>query len=710
MLGGSSPVGPFMELYIDESWVDVSSYVRYENKIKLTGGRPDEAGKLQRGTCKFTLNNRDGLFSPRNPRSPYYRKIGRNTLCRTGVTYAGTRRYRFYGEISSWPAEWDVSGRDVWVPIEASGIMRRLSQGNSPLRSTLYRGLTREKSNPVKAYWPMEDGENASFLASAVANSFNMTYTGTPTLASYDGFNCSSPIPVMGTATFTAKVKPYVVTNETQIRFLMAIPTAGETTGEVVCRINTTGSAARWDLVYDTSGTSSFRLLAYDSNGVLLQDSGVLNFLTVDGALTRVSVEMTQSGSNVNNTVSVLYEDVGLVNDTTTFLAMTMGRVTSIQFAPGGGLTETAIGHLSLQVDTTSSFDLFDQFHAYDGENPSNRLTRLCVEEGIPFQVVSLGQGGNIVSMGPQGIKTLVDLLHECVDVDMGMLYEPRDAFGLEYRTRLSLHNQDPHITLSYSASDLFTIPVPVDDDQLATNDVTVTRNKGASARAVQETGPLSILPPPAGIGLYDSADTFSLEDDEQLASQASWRLHLGTVDEPRYPSISVHLMRPTFVASYALATAALTLGLGDRILVTDSPAHLPPDDISQLAQGFAETYDQFEHVIDFNCAPESPWRIGYLDDDVLGRADTTGSELTSAVAADALTFRVTTTGGPVWVQDVAEFPFDVMIGGEVMTVTGISGTTSPQTFTVTRSTNTIVKAHTAGTDVALLQPMIIPL
>jgi hypothetical protein len=46
------------------------------------------------------------------------------------------------------------------------------------------------------------------------------------------------------------------------------------------------------------------------------------------------------------------------------------------------------------------------------------------------------------------------------------------------------------------------------------------------------------------------------------------------------------------------------------------------------------------------------------------------------------------------------------MIGGEVMTISGISGATSPQTFTISaRSVNGVVKEHAAGKPVNLARP-----
>ena len=57
---------------------------------------------------------------------PYYRKIGRNTFDPCLWSGRGKRIPRFFGEIPAWPPRWDPSGRDAYVPVEASGVLRRL--------------------------------------------------------------------------------------------------------------------------------------------------------------------------------------------------------------------------------------------------------------------------------------------------------------------------------------------------------------------------------------------------------------------------------------------------------------------------------------------------------------------------------------------------------------------------------------------------------
>ncbi|WP_158896169.1 hypothetical protein [Amycolatopsis anabasis] len=112
---------------------------------------------------------------------------------------------------------------------------------------------------------------------------------------------------------------------------------------------------------------------------------------------------------------------------------------------------------------------------------------------------------------------------------------EQRDFVALRYRTRASLYNQAP-TALDYAAGHISEPFEPEDDDQLTANDVHVTREGGSSYRAVEETGALSVQPPPDGVGRYEKDNlTINMDADGQLTDHANWRLHLGTVDEARY-------------------------------------------------------------------------------------------------------------------------------------------------------------------------------
>lgn len=712
-------LSPKVELYLGETWVDITrtsadeAGVYYRDAITITRGRSDEAAHADPSTCTFTLNNRDGRFSLRNPLSPYYGLLARNTPVRISVMQNGERRYRFHGEISSWPIRWDISGQDVYVPVVASGIKRRLQQGSIPLKSAVYRDLSNRDS--IVAYWPCEDGQNSTSVASAINGVQPLRISGTPEFATYSDWAGSDPILSMQTARLSASMPHYTITGETSIRFFCKVNTAVPASYQNLLYLKTTGTVTYWQLSVKSDG--SLRLIARPSDeSVDYLDTGDDDFDMNTAGLRVITLEMVENGSDVDWSLSA--EDfsndlpmdgtIEITVDEGTISSQTVGRISQITLGNNSGLGDVIIGHISVATDTSAYTDSERSLTAWNDENPAARVGRLCEEEDIASVIVINGAFGNDVTMGDQHSATVIDLLHACEDTDLGMLYEPRDQFGLAYRTRLSRYNQDPTLALDYSAHELADALNPVDDDQQLSNDVTVARTDGSSVRAVLASGALSVSDPPDGVGRYDTSVTISLADDDQLADQAGWRLLLSTVDEARYPQIALNLKHPSF-ADLTLMNGAMVLDIGDRITIDNPPAWLPPDQIDLIVLGYTETFDQCEYNMIINCVPGSPYRVAFMDDDVLGRVDTDGSVLAADIDATATSISVTSSGA-VWTTDTNDWPFDIRCGGEQMTVTAISGSSSPQTFTVTRSVNSVAVAHTAGTDVRLNQPAIISL
>ena len=69
---------------------------------------------------------------------------------------------------------------------------RRLGQGASPVRSTLYRGISSIGADLV-GYWPMEDGVGSSTIKAVVGRIGRII--GSPALAAYDDMPASAAIP-----------------------------------------------------------------------------------------------------------------------------------------------------------------------------------------------------------------------------------------------------------------------------------------------------------------------------------------------------------------------------------------------------------------------------------------------------------------------------------------------------------------------------------
>jgi hypothetical protein len=633
-----------------------------------------------------------------------------NTWTVSSEAYLSDRLYRFTGEVSTWPQKWDLTGTDVWVEVQASGVLRRLQQGRSPVQSALRRQLSTVSTN-VKAYWPMEDN-GADRFASAIAGKPSMwpIVSGIDAAADTD-FVGSDALPTFTTGSYRGQVPYYAATGESMMRFLLKVPTGGFASAKRLMMASTTGTAARWD-VWSTS-TGNLHITVYDADDVSLatQNTGLA---CNGGELLLVSLELTQNGADIDYGLVILEQGAGSGSfNSYTLTTNTFGRIDYVYVGgqDGQDLGGTVIGHVSVHNAVASIFSDVAQFNGWGaygtskGENPTTRISRLSEENDLPHLYArSYGLSGNYTALGAQGVKTYLELVREAVAADLGLLFEQIDEVGIGYRSRVSLYNQVARLTLSYTGNELADTMLPTDDDQNVRNDITVSRPRGSSVRKSLDSGPLSTLDPPNGVGRYDEAVSINVGTDDQLDYQANWRLRLGTVDEARYPQIKIQLRHEPFESTTASRLAVLITDIGDRIVVTDLPAWLPPDDASQLVQGYSERFDQFTHEITFNCTPESPWHVAVYD---TSRYDTAGSELTSGITSTATSVSVTTTLGQVWVQDAGEMPFDIKCGGERMTVTAVSGATSPQTFTVTRSVNGIIKAHDAATSLSLFDPAV---
>lgn len=684
--GEASNGNPVMaEMKINGVWIDITSYVMVRDEsgnISITKGQPDESTLPDKSTCSFLLNNRDGRFSPRNPSGVYFGLIGRNTEFRISVPENTSKNYRFWGEISEWPQKWDTTGTDIWVEVQASGLFRRLSQGRAPTHSVVYDAITSGAMGDFQDYWPCEDPVDSTLVASALVNHSPMTIAGSPVFAAFDQFPTSDPLPTMTGAQFTGGVKKYSDPTATQVRFFLAVPADGAPEHKIICRIAQDDSAfttAYWELAYvATTGTpGTLSLAALDGDGSLL---GITldHTLDVRGKLVRVSIELSESGANLTRALRVLVVgDAGAVSVTDTQGSTALTRVLSIDMCPnsiaavgdsaGRGLTNGSIGHVTLQTSITAMTDLGLRFDPI-GETAGRRIQRVCSEQGIPFE--GIGDLDQSEALGNQTKLKPLDTINECAATDLGIVYESLSALGVGYRTRGSLYNQDAALTLTYASGQLAEIPLPTDDDLLSRNSIAVTNsNTSISSTAEQTTGALSTLDPPMGIGIYGEDSTINVAADTQLPNQAYWRLNLGTVDEARYPQISVNLAHPQFATNPALKNAVLSLRVGDRIDLIGPLPEQAPDDISVLVVGFSETITHFEHRLTFNCSPASPWDVGTLDSLERGRLDTAGSYLTTSVSSSATSFSVTTSSGPVWTPDHTETPFDLRTGGEVVTV-----------------------------------------
>lgn len=583
------------------------------------------------------------------------------------------RQTRFVGEVTSWPPRWDTSGADIYTPIEAAGILRRLSQGDEALQSA----MRREFGNPARrgivpyggtaetgiiAYWPCEDGNTSTVLTSAHQGEPGMVITGSMSLAAYSGWGASDPLPTLGTDSIaTGQVPYYTATDFAFTRCFFYLPTAvaAETT---LIDVVTTGTAKTWTVRVTTAG--GLILKAFDANVVQLFASSTLA-AAINGSKVQIALELTVNGADTEWTLRSFDLDNDVVESTLsgTLSSNTFGRVTEIRVGATYGLSGAAFGHVAMSSAETGFSGTSGALVGNAGEAASTRVARLAAEEDIP---VILLNSGNDEQVGPQKSAKVLQLMRDAADVGHGILYEARHLAALQYRGLPTLYNQTA-VELAYD-TDLMPGLAPTDDDQLVRNSVAVQRVDGAWGYASETEGPVSVALPPDGAGRYATQLTRNLYDDTQPAQHASWYVNVGTVDELRYPVVRVSVQ-----AAPAVAEQMMSLDCGNRLKIVDPTTKLPPGDIDLLVSGYRETLAQFEWDFDLNCQPASPYTVIVLNDDVLGRLDTDGSTLGAAATSTATSLVVHTTQTadgqvPIWTEDAADFPMDLRVGGEVVT------------------------------------------
>lgn len=591
----------------------------------------------------------------------------------------------FTGTVTVWPVRWDKTSRNCWAPIQAAGILRRLQQGSGTLLSALTRQL------PVygpTGYWSLEDGADATTFA-------NLVTGGRPAIGVKVSPAVDSSLPgatvspaLTDAAGRISGVAPRVVggTGFSAMFFtkLSALPAART----VLATFTGSGRVIRW--VISIEATNVY-VEGYDSGSTLVVNAAN-SFSVVLTEWIAWQLETEVVGANTN--WALAFHQVGAtlyLASSGSFASTIVSTVTAWVLGGGTELNGCAFAHVWLGPNTlpfvTNSFSLVSA--GYAGEAASTRIARLCLEEGIPVAV----EAGTSELLGPQRQSNILDALQAAADADFGILYER--GSGLGYRPRSARYEQPVLLALSVAAKHIDEAPEPINDDQRIRNDWTVSRDGGSSARVYDQDHI-------DAEGRYPDSTTINVVDDDVLIHHAGWRVFLGTQPELRWPAITLK-----FTRAPALLPAWRSKGYGPRMTVTTGLAQVAGSDPDVIVEGWTQTITPDSWTATLNCSPARLWDSPALDDPDL-RLDTDGCELAEDLDTTETAVDVLTTSGPVWAPTSilpGEVPFPIIVGGEVMTVTNVSGTGTSQTLTVTRSVNGIVKTHTTGAPVALARP-----
>ncbi|WP_433893031.1 hypothetical protein [Streptomyces sp. CA-111067] len=613
---------------------------------------------------------------------------------------------RFTGQVSEWPPTWDTGGFDVTVPIVAASALDRYGRSRTVLQSTLRRRIASYygPSGPgtLVAYWPCEDGSDTTTAASPIPGIAPMTTSGV-SFAADSTLPGSLPLPTLGTdASSSEGAVPFATPGEWDVELVYKMPEAATGKSAFFYINSTTGT---WRIavdatqiyvdVFDNTGTSVYSTTQLNTDFVGVWKRFIFQVKTSgsDSFYHMAWIELASGGRFVEDTVSGILP----------------GRVTSVVQSHGGTLGQMSFGHIAVFNTYNLANDAMSgAATGYNLERTTKRIQRLASEGAIPMSIAGLVTNG--AQMGPQLVDTVLNAIQDAVNAEEMVLYEAREFAGLRFRNIQSVYAQPSMLDLPYQSGNdaqMIVAPFPpVGDLQNVINDSTVAQVNGTSSRVQVEEGRLSVQEAPNGIGTgYAESLTENLASGLDTADHASWRTFVGTYDADRFPQINLRLEK-----NVSLVPDVARLDVTHRLrILAPLIDQMAPTTVDQMLLGYSETFDQFSWLWTGACQPHGPYGSIGSYDDTTSRYDaatctlaedlTTGETLcdvTHAYAADR------------WADSATypdDFPFDVIIAGEVCTCTAVTGTTKNQTMTLTRHVNGIVKAQVTGESVSLAAP-----
>jgi hypothetical protein len=630
---------------------------------------------------------------------------------------------RFTGEISSLPVGWDTSGKDVYVQVQAADVTRRLSVGASPIQSAMRRYFTGyiTQGLAVTGYFPCEDSSGATALTNVAPAGKLATITSDVTFSDPTDFPATAGAITLANGSLVTMLANFTTNTGSaclNFAFKLASLPAAQT---ALCDIYSSASAT-WARINVQVTPTGYIVTVFDYFGSVTTSGSVTFGGTDPTKWTVARLQTSPNGSNVQVDFGWYPVSSGVLFGITplTFAGGTgrIGKAVLTGTSNNAGIQycHLLIGHFFLNNADSKYVQVAN---AFAGESTVTRFSRLCLENNILGRIVGASTSSEI--MGPQPQSTALEALYECSDIENGPpVYPDRNSPYLILRTRRSVYAQVPPV-IDYSLAEIGPdIPSPIDDDQNLRNVVTAARADGTAATFSQTVGPNSINAPtatPSGVGIVSTQVSRNAYDPNRLTALAAWEVELGTWDEPRWPTIVVQLERQNYVGTAASNLKAHNLAridVGDFFRIIGLPNYAGVStNVDLITQGISETLGNRKWRFSWNTSPYGPYAANNMihTADLRDRAAASNTLLGASFNATALSFIATTATGALWGTTALKpqnFPQNVVVAGEVMTISGITGTGITQTFTVSaRGVNTggVGKAHNGGEFVQVQYP-----
>lgn len=617
----------------------------------------------------------------------------------------------FQGRSVGFTPTWDTTGKLPIVKVVAAGRLRQIGQPKSPARSPQWRAVSQLPG--LLAWWAMEDGA---------------TVTASPPAAGPYSLTVSSGTPTFGATSGPGATGAVNFANNLVMQGLVPAAAAG-TSWRVTFSYQYTGGAFQFFPMYwsTQSGDWVMRFDASTGNPMVMNidfvtpsssftQTFITPWLTTDQTWHSVQVIAVQNGANID--VAVCFDGSHWLNAPSMLTATTLTAVRTVWpgrnttfFGAGTLSTAVLVNHIAVASPSVINPSLTvpnipASVLAHVGETVDARLGRVFFEEGVPFALT----GTSNITCGPQPIDTPLNIARDAEKSDGGVLF---DGFsdGVGYICRSARYNMAASLTIDAGAGAQLAPPFePADDDQRTVNQFTASRSNGGTVTVADTTSPLSVTK----IGIYPQGDTFNVASDIFLQGISGMRVNIGTVNGLRYPSLTINFISDGGSTQAAAWMAAVASGRPisfrvDVLHVSTSAINHPAGTLLLIVEGYSITSDTKSWKVTANCVAYTPNRGFTIGSATQGRVDAANTTTNATLTTTQTGSCSMTVGAFPWVTTAAfpaDFPMDLNINGEQVTVSGIGAPTgSTQSFTISaRSVNGVVINHGVGEKVTVWQ------
>lgn len=712
--------GPFVEGPV---WTDITKPDgSWRNAVRPGGsfasGRQFRRGDAEATVASVPLSNRDGRYTPYRNGSPFYPLTEACPYERAAEYPVGS---------GTWYPIWGGVVADVEAGFEgaADGVATLIAQQRlATLAQTRLRAVSVGQTLAAQPdhFWPLNDIEGSLWAEPLTAGSPRLVPRQFSTGGVYDFGARQAPGEKISTRlAFTPSLRssgwlfegrdlPTVTATEATLSMVVALDEQwepefspfGELQTRHLCQLvqfNPFTSISVWvrphprftfgfDATIEAPSTSAPERsnLFYAPAEPYLDDqdhafglsmwlrSGRLNIsLFVDG-VQRGTVEFTDYPWFTNLSFDAVF--VG-------------GRAYGLSSGESPGLWTGAIANVALWNHRDDGLHQLaaDSAVAYSADTADVRFRRLTQAAGIPPEWVDTrGDFSRLIAPQSALDRPLIDLLRELETAEGGRL-------TVDHQGRLVLASSSayytPTRTLTVSARDHATLPgrLRVDNDNLV-NDWRGSRPGGntltyRAPQAVRDSQGDSQV----------TAGELPLTTDDDVIGLGHLAVETSAVPRLRMDGLAISL---TKAISKGIAVDLLQLAEGDKVIVTDLPSTAPvrafTGFVERITKDFGSDDVLFTLVL-------SEWIETAAFDDVRFGEDPGSITLQSAVdETETALVAVTAAGSPPLSDDPAELPYQLVIDGEYVTVTAVSGPVSPQTLTVIRAVSpSYPSTHDAG-------------